>query len=89
MKGQFMRQEAVEALEVESETILLNQKTFTVTKLNETGGFVWQSLSESSTFEQLVERTSAEFQADQAAVAQDLESFLEQMIEVGLIRVEG
>ncbi|WP_276353954.1 PqqD family protein [Cohnella caldifontis] len=88
MSGSYSRHGAVEMLDMEGEAILLNQETFTVTKLNETGGFVWQSLTEPLTFEDLAERLSNEFRTGREAVDADLRHFLEQLTEIGLIRRE-
>jgi hypothetical protein len=83
----YMRHDAVEVLEMDEEVILLNKDSFTVTKLNETGGFVWDSLEETLTLEELEERVSGRFSADRDTVIGDLQLFLKQMTDIGLIRL--
>jgi|HigsolmetaGSP12D_1036236.scaffolds.fasta_scaffold01176_3 hypothetical protein len=88
MSVSYRRMEDVEALDMDGEPILLDQRTFTVTKLNETGGFIWESLAETRTREELVALVSSRYDADREAVSGDLDLFLKQMMEIGLIEVE-
>jgi hypothetical protein len=87
MIGNYYRNEAVEVMEMDGETIILNQDSFAVTKLNGTGGWVWESLAERQTFEQLAERMSATFDGDRQKIDGDLANFLKQMLDIGLIRI--
>jgi hypothetical protein len=87
MIGNYYRNEAVEVMEMDGETIILNQDSFAVTKLNGTGGWVWESLAERQTFEQLAERMSATFDGDRQKIVGDLANFLKQMLDIGLIRI--
>jgi hypothetical protein len=87
MIGNYYRNEAVEVMEMDGETIILNQDSFAVTKLNGTGGWVWESLAERQTFEQLAERMSATFDGDREKIVGDLANFLKQMLDIGLIRI--
>lgn len=88
MNGVYYRHEAVEVMDLDGETVILNQDTFAVTKLNGTGGFVWEALAEGQTFEQLAIRMTDAFNADQQAVSEDLSCFLNHMGDIGLIRIE-
>ncbi|CAM3642416.1 PqqD family protein [Cohnella lubricantis] len=86
----YRRHQAVEVLEIDGETILLNQETLAVTKLNETGGRIWELLSENRTLEQVAERICGEFDGAEAhRIREDVALFLDQMIEIGLIHRAG
>jgi hypothetical protein len=87
MSGNYYRNEAVEVMEMDGETVILNQDTFAVTKLNGTGGWVWETLAKRQSFDQLAERMSVNFDADRQTIGGDLAKFLKQMGDIGLIRL--
>lgn len=86
----YQRLQTVEVMEMDGETIILNQETFAVTRLNETGGWIWDQLSEGLTADQIEERMSVEFTgADRERIHEDLSQFLSRMSEIGLIHRAG
>lgn len=54
--------------------------------LNEVATFLWERLSRPSTPEELAEALAAAFDAPPAAIRQDLEAYLEQLLALGAIR---
>ena len=54
--------------------------------LNGVGAFVWQALNGPATGEELKSAVLAEYQADPAVIAADLEAFLNEMTAIGAIR---
>jgi hypothetical protein len=65
---------------------LLNLKTYVYYSLNEVGAFVWALLAEPMSFDDLVERVAAEFDAPRERIAQDLERLVAQLDAAGLVR---
>ncbi len=53
--------------------------------LNPTGRRVWELLAEDRTPEALIERITAEFEADPARVQADVRAFLERLEQLGLV----
>ncbi len=50
--------------------------------MNETGKFIWESINESSTVEDLQNAIIAEFSIDPEIARKDIESFLNQVIKI-------
>lgn len=65
---------------------LLNLRTNIYYSLNEVGAFVWSALAEPVTFQRLVERVSAEFDAPDDQVEQDLARLVVMLDQAGLVR---
>lgn len=52
---------------------------------NEVGAFLWETLKEDVTKEQLVARVLEEFEVDQETAFHDIEEWIEQMEKMGLL----
>ena len=52
---------------------------------NEVGAFLWETLKEDVTKEQLVARVLEEFEVDQETAFHDIEEWIEQMEKIGLL----
>lgn len=52
---------------------------------NEVGAFLWETLMEDVTKEQLVARVLEEFEVDQETAFHDIEEWIEQMEKMGLL----
>ena len=52
---------------------------------NEVGAFLWETLKEDVTKEQLVARVLEEFEVDQETAFHDIEEWSEQMEKIGLL----
>lgn len=68
-------------LGIGSETYMPNQ----IMSLNETGAFLWNSLKSETTEEVLVEQMIREYEVDKETAAKDVDAFLSQLRENGLI----
>lgn len=86
----YMRSIDAEALEVEEEWMVLHADQFTVTVMNELGGFCWSLLGEPQSLESL---SAACLQAyggvGMEEASADIESFLGTLMEIGLVRHAG
>ncbi|TFE27268.1 PqqD family protein [Cohnella luojiensis] len=81
----YSRLENTEIMEIDGKTLILNQKTLAVTKLNEVGGWIWNSLEDNSSIEQLTERLTKEYNVEAEKASEDLKNFLIQLEKVGLV----
>lgn len=83
----YIQKENVEATQLDDEWILLNKDHYTVTKINEVGGFCWSFLQEPRTIESLIRAVETEFGLDESyeTVEMDIESFLAELIRCDLI----
>lgn len=77
-----------EATELDDEWIVLNTEQFTVTKLNDIGGFCWSLLTEAKTIDALVDAVNQEFGSDGSRdmIKEDLEEYLAELIQCGLVQ---
>lgn len=82
---QFIRTSDYETTQLDDELIVLNTDEFTVTKLNETGGFCWSMLSEVQTIESLSKAIQQKYGSDPTN-DNKVEVFLSQLLEYGLIQ---
>jgi len=78
-----------EMLEIDGDMIILNPETFTVTKLNESGGELWQLMREGRTEEELAEYLASQHGGvPMEKIREDVRHFIQNLQEIGLIRVE-
>lgn len=75
------------ANELEGEWIILNTDEYTVTKINEVGGYCWSLLNEIQTVESLTAALMQNFSSEApiSQVKQDVEKFLTNLLQCGLI----
>ncbi|PLR84037.1 PqqD family protein [Bacillus canaveralius] len=83
--NQYVHKNNYEATQLEDEWIILNTVDYTVTRLNETGGFCWTLLSEAQSVESLSDAIQQKFCPDSDTVKADVEAFLANLMECGLI----
>lgn len=84
----YRRIDAVEELDLDGETLLLNERTFAVTKLNEVGGWVWRTIGDGMTVDQLAGKMSEVYAIDALSAGADLSRFLDRMVDIGLMTHE-
>jgi hypothetical protein len=86
--GRYIQRNQYEVTEIDSEWLILNTDDFTVTKLNEVGGFCWELLSEAQTVETLVGAVRKRYapKQEETALAEDIEAFLLHLQDCRLIR---
>jgi hypothetical protein len=81
----YVRKSDYEAVRLDLEWIILNTDNYTVIKLNEAGGFCWSLLSEVQSVDSLVQAIQREYELSDEAVEKDIEAFLTDMMEQGLV----
>jgi hypothetical protein len=86
MSTPYIRKSNYESVELDGEWIILNTEGYTITKLNEVGGFCWSLLSSSQTIDSMVQALLDQYKIADEAVEEDIESFLADMMECGLIQ---
>jgi hypothetical protein len=85
--NQFIQKGSYEATELDGEWIILNTDDYTVTKINEVGGICWSLLSEAQTSDTLTHSLLGiyEISKNEEQVKKDVEEFLQNLLECGLI----
>ncbi|WP_423409252.1 PqqD family protein [Heyndrickxia sp. MSNUG] len=79
----FKQKNSFEATHIEDEWIILDTNQFTVTRLNELGGFCWLKLSEAQTAESLREAIDQEYGS--TCEKTSIDKFLSDLMTYGLI----
>lgn len=82
----YIQSQNVEATKIDDEWIILNSKDFTITKLNEVGGFCWSLLKEKQSVDSIIEAVQAYFDGTDRMSKTDIEGYLEDLIKYGLIQ---
>ncbi|MCK1993424.1 PqqD family protein [Peribacillus muralis] len=83
---QYIQCSTVEATQLDEEWIILHTENFTVTKLNEIGGFCWGLLNQAQTVDSLVQSLSNQYVAMEEISTRDIESYLLDLLQFGLIK---
>ena len=84
----FVRKDQYEATLLDDEWIILNTDNYTITKLNDVGGFCWSLLSESRTLESIVDAIQAKYGCKVDDVKVDIEFFMSNLAACGLVHYE-
>lgn len=82
---QFIRNQDMEAVQLDSEWVILNTEAYTVTKINELGGCCWSLLENPCTIPSLIKSLQTDYQIEDGLSFEDMESFLSELIKYGLI----
>lgn len=77
--------ENVEAIEMEGQWVLLHAEHNTITKLNETGGFVWSLLQQGEDLMQVIDAVTNRFDVNRMQAQIDVEAFLSELKQVDVI----
>lgn len=87
MKTQYIQKGNYEATELDGEWIILNTDQFTITKLNDEGGYCWSMLNEVQTTDSLTHSLLEKFSIteNELQVKKDIEEFLANLFQCGLI----
>jgi hypothetical protein len=75
--------------QIENEAILLHITSGTYYSLSETSILFWQALSQSKPLIPVVEQITNEYEVDRSRVLQDLQSFLQNLSDYGIISLSG
>lgn len=81
----FVASGEILASEVDDELVILDNETEMYYGLNEVGRHIWNQLDDPRTFDDLVGSVSTEFDVSRSECRSDVESFLEDLIDSGLI----
>ncbi|MCQ6277202.1 PqqD family protein [Bacillus sp. V3B] len=83
---QYIRKKNYETTSFDGEWIVLNTDNYTITRLNETGGFCWSLLGEAQSVQSLSKAVARKFALIELKdVEEDIVAFLENLIECGLV----
>ncbi|OKL36578.1 PqqD family protein [Domibacillus mangrovi] len=82
----YIRKEGYDTVELNDEWIILNSQEYTVTTLNEVGGYCWKLLHEKQTAKTIVQELKGEYDIDKESVQADIETFLSNLMQYGLIQ---
>jgi hypothetical protein len=86
MADQFKRNINVEAIEFENEMIVLQADRYTVTKLNEVGGFCWSLLIHPMSIKNLAAEVQKRYDITEQEAQNDIENFLAELLKLGLVQ---
>lgn len=82
----YIRTTEAEAVELDESWVILHPELFTVTKVNEVGGICWSLLRKPQTVQSMAAYLAERYSINVAEAAEDVESFLQQMKALGMIR---
>ena len=85
----YIRKSEADAVELDSEWIILNMEEYTVTTINEVGGFCWELLRDKQTPEAITQAVMEEYQTEDAAIEPDIHAFLDHLNRCGLLHYEN
>lgn len=79
----------VEWRAVDDEVIILDLRTQLYLNLNDSGAVLWKGVNDEAGFGELVSRLRARFDVDVDQASADVRSFLDDLVEHGLVTVDG
>ncbi|MGM0874196.1 MAG: PqqD family protein [Bacillota bacterium] len=83
---QFIQTNDYETVQIDDEWIIMNTDRFTVTKLNEIGGYCWTLLQQPQTTTSLITFIARKFEIKNELNQNDIEAFLRELMEYGLVK---
>lgn len=83
-----LRADALEWREIDGEVVALDLRRQTYLAVNEGGTVVWPALAAGTTLEELVSRMVDAFEVDPARAAVDINAFVAELTQLGLIEGE-
>jgi hypothetical protein len=86
MTACYVRRNPYEAIQLDGEWIILNTDDYTVTQLNEMGGFCWSMLNQTQTLQSLIEAVHDKYESVNETVEEDIEAFLSDLVRCGLLK---
>lgn len=87
MNEKYVQRSQCEATQLEDEWVILDTHLYTITKINDVGGFCWSLLNQPKSLVMLVDAISGEYKAESKseAIHQDIEKFLSDLMSCGLV----
>lgn len=81
--------EGVLSVEQDGETAILDSNNEQYYSLDEVGTLIWALLEQEATFEEIVHTVMTEYEVEQAECAEDMQQFINEMIENKLIEKQA
>lgn len=88
MSTNYVCPSTIDMVEVEDEWIVMNTEQFTITKLNPIGAFILKNIQANHSIDEIIEDISTNYSADKMVLQTDIQAFLEELEEIGLIKNE-
>ncbi|MEY2192737.1 PqqD family protein [Neobacillus sp. BF23-41] len=87
MMTHYIQKGNYEATELDGEWIVLNTDQYSITKLNDEGGYCWSLLNKVQTVDSLTQSLLEKFSTTENVrqVKKDMEEFLANLVQCGLI----
>jgi hypothetical protein len=82
----YVRRNNYEAVQLDGEWIILNTDDYTITKLNDVGGFCWSLLHDAQSLHSLIGAVQERYETASDSVEMDMETFLNEMLQCGLLK---
>jgi hypothetical protein len=82
----YIQKTNYETIEIDNEWIIMNTDKYTVTKLNELGGFCWTLLQQPQTIPALITYLSEKYVIENELNEKDIEAFLLELMQYGLVK---
>lgn len=82
---QYRKKNEYETLQLDNEWVILNTDDYTVTKLNDMGGYCWALLQEPQSIDSLIQSVHEKYQLKELT-QKDIKAFLLELIEYGLVQ---
>ncbi|MGG1629475.1 PqqD family protein [Rossellomorea sp. NRS-1567] len=87
MTERYVQRKEYEASQFDDEWIILNTDLYTVTKVNEVGGFCWALLESAQTIDSIAVAVEGHFNITEAraVLKDDIKDFLKELQHYGLV----
>lgn len=85
---QYIKTSAYDCTQFDDDWIILNTDNFTVTKVNEVGGYCWTLLESKQTAETIRQAVQEEYSSVEDITTEDIEQFLDELLQYGLLTHE-
>lgn len=82
---QYIKKNTFDCTQLDDDWIILNTDNFTVTKVNEVGGYCWTLLESKQTAETIIKAVQKEYPTIEDLTTQDIEQFLDELLQYGLL----
>ncbi|MBK0292132.1 MULTISPECIES: PqqD family protein [Priestia] len=81
----YIQKGGYEVMEVDSEWVVLNPQAYTVTTLNEVGGYCWKVIENKKTLAEIIKAVAAYYNTEAELIKGDIQHFLNKLIDCGLV----
>jgi len=83
--SRYIQKADCETIVLDEETMILSPESLTVTKVSPVGGFCWTQLNQEQTLASLTDAVCRHYAGADSGVSGDIEQFLTDLLECGLI----